>query len=92
MLQYRVNTETGEWHHVDQPVFRDRKWLGRVYFGANGLEYSVPDIQSKPPTMQQCLRLAADIFENAQKVMLLYTIVNKYFRQLKMFPMVSLHK
>ena len=37
-LQYQLNCESAEWHHVRQRVFRSRKWLGFANFTPNGLK------------------------------------------------------
>ncbi|KAK2725819.1 hypothetical protein QYM36_000332 [Artemia franciscana] len=35
---YRLNPETGEWHHSSQLTFKNRRWLGNLRFSKYGLE------------------------------------------------------
>lgn len=34
--QYRLNNETGEWKHHSNLEYKERKWLGNVYFNEDG--------------------------------------------------------
>jgi hypothetical protein len=61
ILQYRLNAETGEWHHIDQLVFRDRKWLGHISFGPKGMTQLSPkqlDLSEAPKSAQGCMQQA----------------------------------
>nr|XP_039264725.1 uncharacterized protein LOC120340516 [Styela clava] len=68
---YLFNPETGEWMHVKQKVFNDRKWLGQAKFTTSGMTFRAPTLDetkgSLPDTFEKCLSLAKEVFEKAKR-------------------------
>ncbi|XP_074654925.1 uncharacterized protein LOC141908683 [Tubulanus polymorphus] len=68
--RYIFNPETGEWRHRDHQVFKDRKWLGYISYGAAEMRFRDPPTNEKgplPESLGECLEFAHDVFRNAAK-------------------------
>jgi len=64
---YLFNRETGEWHHKDHQVFRDRRWLGHISYQSGEMTWRDPLVKDKgplPPSLSDCLVSANALLES----------------------------
>jgi len=65
---YRFNNETGDWYHVTNTKFKDRRWLGHVTFENGRLEQLQNhghESVDPTPSLTEALALAKDLFASA---------------------------
>lgn len=68
---YRFNNETGEWHHKDNSVFKDRKWLGNVSFSSGFMEVGSNPLSKEgvvDESLDACLEAAQSLYDRAVKL------------------------
>ncbi|CAD6196376.1 unnamed protein product [Caenorhabditis auriculariae] len=60
---YQVNCESSEWHHKNQRVFHDRRWLGHTRFTKDGLIVKEAKKRERAPSMKELLEEAEILAE-----------------------------
>ena len=63
---YRCNHETGEWHHLNNLQFNDRRWLAHLKLTPEGVRTKTFPVESYP-SLEECLEKAAKVFDNISK-------------------------
>ncbi|GMR41906.1 hypothetical protein PMAYCL1PPCAC_12101, partial [Pristionchus mayeri] len=66
---YQLNAESGEWHNEKTRVFNDRKWLGFVSFGEEGLKID-KKATKKSDLPRDVMRRAEEEREKAREMMM----------------------
>ncbi|XP_060817235.1 uncharacterized protein LOC132907833 [Bombus pascuorum] len=69
--QYVLNSDTGEWRHHTNSVFKERKWLSSIRYTdgkMNASERRVSGTGVLPQNYGDCLQTARNIFNRARKM------------------------
>ena len=59
---YRCNHETGEWHHLNNLQFNNRRWLAHLKLGSGGVRTKSFPVESYPD-LEECLKKAEEVFK-----------------------------
>lgn len=81
--QYILNSDTGEWRHYTNSVFKERKWLGSIRYTDGRMNASERRISGSgvfPQNYSDCLQTARNIFNRARKMAQRYPLqIDKSF-------------